>query len=690
MRYSSTIVVSLGLSLLPGRDPAAQRWAVSIAAGPAPVCLAGPVALVLSGGGAKGMAHIGVIRALDSLGIRPDLVVGTSIGALIGALYASGYSGREIDSLGKVLPLDRLFQGNHGDLPAPLRDGPVWLALERDRWGFHPRWPAPRIREVNALLNEVLLRGNLTARGDFDLLPIPLRVVATRADNAAPVVFAAGDLTHVVSASMALPVVFPPQEIGGRLYTDGGMSANVPVREARDAGALRVIVSDVTDSLSAPKSWLQWLIWIWDRANVQDSVPLRLADVRVRPDVRSFPDLDFSPERVLRLIELGESSAHAALSRAECPFAVATRDSASTPDRAAQKKHGAGTATDEGAAWHRVGPRDETLARARSLLAHFAATGGYDEVFLYPRGDADSPVFDMHLRRAADLLVIFAAAYHSDVGARVRLGALDRRVAGDAIALSAELVLGKLRQEMRLGAWVPGRNADDASPALSVILAHEHLRDFDPSGQELAGQRVGEAVASLGPQYRLGDHWHAAFGVDGRLWEDSTAQRRSTAGVGLRLTRMRSPGVTSVRLDARWTSAYWRTELQFDGSLSAGRARFAPMVRFGWGSSLPPQSRFALGGAEGFPGLHLGERRGDREVSVRLDASHPVAGPLRVHIALATGQTATGGPLVPGGRWPVGARIGVGCDTAVGPIRVEYGHATGDRSAVVARVGVWF
>ena len=663
MRYPSTIVVSLGLSLLPGRDLAAQRWAVSIPVGPAPVCLAGPVALVLSGGGAKGMAHIGVIRVLDTLGIRPDLVVGTSIGALIGALYASGYSGREIDSLGQVLSLDRLFQGNHVDLPTPLRDGPVWLALQRDRWGFHPRLPAPRIREVNALLNEVLLRGNLTARGHFDSLPIPLRVVATQADNAAPVVFAAGDLAHVVSASMALPVVFPPQEIGGRLYTDGGMSANVPVRQAREAGAVRVIVSDVSDSLSAPKSWLQWLIWIWDRANVQDAAPLRPADIRVRPDVRSFPDLDFSPERVARLIELGASSAHATLSRAECPFAVATRDSA---------------------------PRDETLARARTRLAHFAATGDYDEVFLYPRGDADSTVFDMHLGRAADRLVIFAAAYHSDVGARVRLGALDRRGAGDAIALSAELVLGKLRQEMRLGAWVLGRNADDAIPALSVILAHEHLRDFDPSGQELAGQSVGEAVASLGPQYRLGDHWHAAFGVDGRLWEDSTAQRRSTAGVGLRLTRMRSPGVTSVRLDALWTSAYWRTELQFDGSLYAGRARFAPMVRFGWGASLPPQSRFALGGAEGFPGLHLGERRGDREVSVRLDASHPVAGPLRVHIELATGQTATGGPLVPGGRWPVGARIGVGFDTAVGPIRVEYGRATGDRGAVVARVGAWF
>ena len=73
-------------------------------------CSDGPVALVLSGGGAKGIAHIGVLRVLDSLGVRPDLVVGSSMGAVIGAMYASGYSGREIDSLARTLPLSSLFR----------------------------------------------------------------------------------------------------------------------------------------------------------------------------------------------------------------------------------------------------------------------------------------------------------------------------------------------------------------------------------------------------------------------------------------------------------------------------------------------------------------------------------------------------------------------------------------------------
>ncbi len=83
-------------------------------------CPSGPTALVLSGGGAKGLAHIGVLRVLDSLGVRPDLVVGTSMGAIIGGLYASGYSAREIDSLSRALPLGRFFRPYQPSAPSAL------------------------------------------------------------------------------------------------------------------------------------------------------------------------------------------------------------------------------------------------------------------------------------------------------------------------------------------------------------------------------------------------------------------------------------------------------------------------------------------------------------------------------------------------------------------------------------------
>ena len=100
----------------------------------AQACPAGPLALVLSGGGAKGLAHIGVLRVLDSLGIRPDLVVGTSMGAIIGAMYASGYAGRDIDSLTRSLPLGSLPGSFYcAEQPSPQRFRKRILPLAKKR-----------------------------------------------------------------------------------------------------------------------------------------------------------------------------------------------------------------------------------------------------------------------------------------------------------------------------------------------------------------------------------------------------------------------------------------------------------------------------------------------------------------------------------------------------------------------------
>jgi hypothetical protein len=143
-------------------------------------CPAGPTALVLSGGGAKGLAHIGVIRALDSLGIRPDLVVGTSMGAVIGAMYASGYTGKQIDSLSRALPLSQLFRTYSPQVPSSLGAlQPIVVWEQRPGTGFVLQRSSVLESEVNALLNAGMFRGNLLARGDFDSLPIPFRAVAT-------------------------------------------------------------------------------------------------------------------------------------------------------------------------------------------------------------------------------------------------------------------------------------------------------------------------------------------------------------------------------------------------------------------------------------------------------------------------------------------------------------------------------
>ena len=115
-----------------------------------------------------------------------------------------------------------------------------------------------------------------------------------------------------------------------------------------------------------------------------------------------------------------------------------------------------------------------------------------------------------------------------------------------------------------------------------------------------------------------------------------------------------------------------------------------PRLRFGWGERLPIQATFPLGGDDGFPGLHIGERRGDREALADLLLTYAITGPFVVRLELATGRSARGGPLVNSEGWVAGVRAGMGAETPVGPVRFDYGVSTGGREAVFIRLGRWF
>src|SRR6266508_5308953 len=132
---------------------AAIVWLAAVTTLHAQQCSAPRTALVLSGGGAKGIAHIGVLRVLDSLGIRPDLVVGTSMGAVVGALYASGYSGRELDSLARIVPLAALFRTYQPLAPRALGILQPLVLWEQGDRGFALQSASDVEAEANALVN---------------------------------------------------------------------------------------------------------------------------------------------------------------------------------------------------------------------------------------------------------------------------------------------------------------------------------------------------------------------------------------------------------------------------------------------------------------------------------------------------------------------------------------------------------
>jgi NTE family protein len=692
-------MISYPVMPLPGRPALLLALCILVAA-PSPLrgqrCASPRTALVLSGGGAKGLAHIGVLRALDSLGIRPDFIVGTSMGAAVGALYASGYSGRELDSLARVVPLVRLFRTYQPRAPRSLGVLQPLVVWEQGERGFNLQSAGIVESEVNALVNAALLRGNLLARGDFDSLPIPFRAVATDLADRSPVVMASGDLAQAVRASIAVPLLFDPELRDGRYLVDGGLSANVPVAVARAQGAERVIVSDATEHLSSDFDAYSPLL-VADRLVrflfLQPAESLGASDILVRPEVDRFTSLNFSKGNVARLLELGRLAADTSLRSPACR----TAPPAARPLPARVTGFGVpGANHSERLALERLlglglsDSLDPSLLRSR-LRGLGVAAEAYRAVWLSPRGAGDSVEFELTLRRAARRVAGLGLAYDNELGGRMWAGGVDRRLFGLALEGSGALFLGELRKELYGGArrnYQVGRQLID--PTVTVRLASEKVRRFDPTGDELDRAEVREAVGFGGIERLFPNGWEASAGVVGQVWDEPARPQRSTMGGTLRVIRA-TPGVgREVRVEATWTGIYRRAALEAETTTHLGVVQLTPRLRLGWGDRLPLHLAFPLGGDEGFPGLHIGERRGNREAMAGAAISMPLLAPGLARFELAVGRTASAGGLLGSGGWVGGVRAGLAAETPVGPVRFEYGYGTEDRGAVYVRLGRWF
>jgi NTE family protein len=661
-------------------------------------CRPARTALVLSGGGAKGLAHIGLLRVMDSLGIRPDLIVGASMGAAIGALYASGYSGRELDSLSRAADLNQLFRAHPPRAPrslGPLQPLVVWEQGERR---FSLQSPGIVEAEVNALVNAAMLRGNLIARGNFDSLPVPFRAVATDLATRRAVVLDSGDLAQAVRASVAIPLLFAPEYTDqGRLLVDGGLSANIPVRIARSLGAERVIVSDATEHTTDSLD-VYSLISVADRLVQflfqQQADSLHDTDVVVRPAIEGFTSLNFSPRKVDSLLALGRMAADTVLPRLRCRPLGSPRSRPRLPSTITGVEV-KGVATGERLALERLlglGLNDSLdfellLSRVRSLGT---TAEGYHAVWLGPSGAGDSVGFHLKLRRAARRVAGLGLVYDNELGGRMWAALVDRSVFGAAAEGSGAILLGELRRELYLGLrrkYQVGRQLLD--PTLSIRLATENVRRFGTGGDELPEAETREAIGFAGAERILDQNWEAALGIYGHTWREPVRGNLSTLGGVARITRTTRTRGRVFLAEGIWTGVYRRAALEGEATLQLGSFRVTPRVRLGWGEGLPLQSTFPLGGDDGFPGLHIGERRGDREAMVGVMFSVPIRRPLLARIEFAGGRTAPGGGFLEG-DWVGGVRAGIGADTPVGPVRLEYGYSTEDRGALLLRLGRWF
>jgi len=225
---------------------------VSMRSGFAGTSRAPRIGLALSGGGARGAAHIGVLRVLEREGIPIDCIAGTSFGALVGGLCALGYSADEMERILERQDWNAIFSNLPERRLSPLTENKNFRYLGQLHFkGISPEFPAglysgQRMIEV---LDDLTLARMLPAENDFDRLSIPFRAVATDLLTGKPYVFSRGSMTKALRASMGIPMVFTPVAKDDMLLVDGGLSDNLPVDIARSMGADIVIAVDATAPL---------------------------------------------------------------------------------------------------------------------------------------------------------------------------------------------------------------------------------------------------------------------------------------------------------------------------------------------------------------------------------------------------------------------------------------------------------
>jgi NTE family protein len=287
------------------------------------------IGLALSGGGARGLAQIGVLKALEREKIPIDCIAGTSMGGILGGLYAAGYSAEELEKISEKTDWNDLLT----DTPPRLS---LFLSQREEKEGslfqFRLNGLKPYIpsaltsgQKLTNLFTNLAMRADLTSKwfnkpySSFDNLKIPFRAVTTDLVTGQMVVLSSGDLAMALRATMTIPLAFSPVEMGDKLLVDGGLVEPIPVQVAKDMGAdLVIAVNTVSTLLPADK-----ITNPFDVANQATSImslptleeELKQADLVITPDLTGLSSMDFGDAS--ELITRGEKSAENSISEIE-------------------------------------------------------------------------------------------------------------------------------------------------------------------------------------------------------------------------------------------------------------------------------------------------------------------------------------------------------------------------------------
>jgi NTE family protein len=729
-----------------GRLVRAAAWGLCLALTAAPALAGQPepekrpkLALVLSGGGAMGIAHVGAIQELERLGIRPDLVVGTSMGSIVGGLYASGLDGPELQKAVEGMDWDAIFD------TTPPRDGLTYRQKQQQAdfpvkasvgvVGGKPQMPEALLSDANLLLQ---LRRLLNVRGavaSFDDLPIPFRAVATDIETGEKVVIDHGELAGAMRASMSVPGVFAPYRLDGKLLVDGGMADNVPIDVARALGAdIVIVVATQTplakgqDVRSVPQVLGQTVTMLILANERQQLATLKPADVLIKVDPKGLTSADF--KRGAEMIAAGRESA--LTQEAELRRVAALRG----PSRVVAVKppppvigyvrvENDSRLSDE-ILLRRIAP---FVGKPMDTEAIVTTLQGIYAIGVFTRVD-----YTVEEREGRTGLVVHAEQRPGDAN-RLRPG-ITIEATGEGRAdfdLSLDyrlLQLDAYGSEARFLA-VLGRRKRFAAEYFKVLdsrqrwfvepaidLQKRPVRVYDSTGFQLGEYDAGFAAVALAAGRQFGGVGEVRLGLKAGVGNaDRQAGSITPEKVDLDIGQVfASTGLDTFdnpyfptrgfKARADWTLGL--TEL--GDTQDYQKASAAGVYALGWGrnalilgleggdtydGTAPLSQLFSLGGPFSFPGFQVDELTGETYLVARAmyrrkltNNSKSLFGiPLYAGVTLVSGNTWARHGDIDLDDLRIGGNVFVAADTAIGPVFLAFGAADEGRTAIYLFIG---
>ncbi|MBU2995692.1 patatin-like phospholipase family protein [Cellulophaga baltica] len=415
------------------------------------------VGLVLSGGGAKGFAHIGALKVIEEAGIKIDYIGGTSMGAIVGALYAAGYSAHQLDSIFKVTDFNKLIQD---ELPRNAKT--FYEKEDSERYAltlpfnkFKVSFPSAISRGQSVYNILVKFLYHVKDINDFNELPIPFFCVATNVETGDPVVLDKGYLPEAIMASGTFPSLFEPTEIDGNVLIDGGVVNNYPVDGVKKMGADVIIGVDVQHGLSNREtlsSATEILLQINNYRTVADMVEKsKKTDIYIKPDMEKYSVIDFGLTD--EIIDKGEVAARKKIAAL---LELAKKQNADIRPKKNIKEVENLIINDliiEGSDNYsrgyvkgklRVSPDDEiTFEKLSQGISNLSATGNFKTIRYYLNSEEDKTNLDIKLRENSTKTFLKAGLHYDNfLKSAAILNLTKKNVFFDDDVGSFDLILG--------------------------------------------------------------------------------------------------------------------------------------------------------------------------------------------------------------------------------------------------------